>query len=370
MSDTEKGGAARGGLVHGGDVEGFVEEYGYAPLDFSANISPLGLPPGVRAAVIGALDIADAYPDPLCRKLREALARVEGVRIGDVVCGNGTADVIYRLACALRPKRTLLCAPTFADYEAGVKSVGSAVDHHVLDQANGFRVTEAFVDRIVRGTEAVFICQPNNPTGLTCSRAVIQAALARCEEVGAHLVIDECFVGFLDDPARVSVQGLLADHPSLIVLKAFTKLYAMAGIRLGYALCTDQDLVASIQHTGQPWAVSSLAQAAGIAALGEGAYVEELRALIVSERAFLIDGLASLGIKAQGEANFLFFHVNVDGFAARMRVHGVLVRDCSNYVGLEAGWYRIAVRGHEENAELLETIGTVLEGACERGERA
>lgn len=367
MTETQAGKSVK--LTHGGDIEGYLEEYGSAPLDFSANISPLGLPPGVHDAVIAALDTADAYPDPLCRRLRAALAKHDKVSLDEIVCGNGTADIIFRLGPALKPARALLCAPTFAEYAEGLEAAGCAIERHVLEPADGFAVDDRFIERIVPGIDLVFICQPNNPTGRTCPRETVIEALERCEAIGARLVVDECFVGFLDNPETVSVQALVSERPSLIVLKAFTKLYAMAGIRLGYALCADRAVVQAIQSTGQPWAVSTLAQAAGIAALNEEAYVGELRRLIRDERAFLIDGLSRCGLDANGEANFLFFHTTCTGFPERMRANGVLVRDCSNYPGLEEGWYRVAVRGHEENVRLLATISKVLGETDTEGDR-
>lgn len=350
-------------LAHGGDVRGYVDEYGSAPLDFSANISPLGLPPGVREAVIGALAHADVYPDPLCRDLREALAAMEGVSADEVVCGNGTADILFRLGPALRPKVALLCAPTFVEYEAGLASCGCEIRRHQLDETAGFACDETFLDDITDDVDLVYLCQPNNPTGLTCPRGLIVTALERCEAHGAHLVVDECFVAFLDDPTSISVQRMVTDHSGLIVLKAFTKFFAMAGIRLGYALCSDREVVSAIQTTGQPWAVSSLAQAAGIAALSEHDYTEELRRLIPLQRAYLSDGLAEMGIDSQGEANFLFFHTDVPAFGRRMCEEGILVRDCSNYPGLSDGWYRIAVREQEANDRLLAAMREVLSGA-------
>ena len=152
----------------------------------------------------------------------------------------------------------------------------------------------------------------------------------------------------------------MSDAPKLVILKAFTKLYAMAGVRLGYALCIDTALLAGMQAAGQPWAVSCLAQAAGLAALQESAYAEEVRALIEAERPRLAAGLRALGLYViEGRANYLLFRAPAD-FGEKLRQHGAVVRSCGNYPGLDDGWYRTAVRTAEENTKLLAIMKEVL----------
>ena len=256
-------------LVHGGDWAGYRAEFGRDALDFSANVSPLGLPAGVAAAITAALPMADRYPDPLCRALRTKLAAAEGVDSAQILCGNGAADLIYRLALALRPRRALLPAPTFAEYAAALETVDCDVQRFLLREENDFAVTDGFVDAIDDSTDAVFLCQPNNPTGQVTPLAMVQKLLHRCADCGAVLVVDECFLDFLAARDALTAKTVLRDAPNLIILKAFTKLYAMAGVRLGYALCSDAALLDKMRAAGQPWAVSGLAQAAGLAALEE-----------------------------------------------------------------------------------------------------
>ena len=221
-------------LVHGGDWAGYRAEFGRDALDFSANVSPLGLPAGVAAAITAALPMADRYPDPLCRELRAALAAAEGVPADWILCGNGAADLIFRLVLALRPRRALLPAPTFAEYAAALDTVNCEVTRFFLNEANDFAVTDAFVDAVDSDTDIVFLCQPNNPTGQVTPPELVQKLLRRCAACGAVLVVDECFLDFLPDRNDLTTKRFLHDAPQLIILKAFTKLYAMAGVRLGY----------------------------------------------------------------------------------------------------------------------------------------
>lgn len=347
-------------LVHGGDWAGYRAEFGRDALDFSANVSPLGLPAGVAAAITAALPMADRYPDPLCRALRTKLAAAEGVDTAQILCGNGAADLIYRLALALRPRRALLPAPTFAEYAAALETVDCDVQRFLLREENDFAVTDGFVDAIDDSTDAVFLCQPNNPTGQLTALPLVEQILRRCTACGTLLVVDECFLDFLPDHALHTAKGLLGEG-NLVILKAFTKLYGMAGVRLGYALSADTALLEQMQACGQPWGVSSLAQAAGLAALEETAYVEKVRALIAEQRPRLTAGLRALGLRVlDGRANYLLFQAP-ETLGEALRQRGAVLRSCANYPGLGPGWYRTAVRTGPENEQLLKLLAEVLE---------
>ena len=347
-------------LVHGGDWAGYRAEFGRDALDFSANVSPLGLPVGVAAAITAALPTADRYPDPLCRELRAKLTTAEGVPAEQILCGNGAADLIFRLVLALRPRRALLPAPTFAEYAAALDTVGCTITRFMLDEVNDFAVTEAFINAVTPEIDLVFLCQPNNPTGQVTPPALVEKMLRRCVACGAVLVVDECFLDFLPARDELTAKMLLHDTPNLIILKAFTKLYAMAGVRLGYALCSNAALLDKMRAAGQPWAVSGLAQAAGVAALQETAYADAVRVLIETQRPRLAAGLRTLGLRVvDGQANYLLFNAPAD-FGGKLRRRGAVVRSCANYPGLDATWYRTAVRTEKENAALLKIMREVL----------
>ena len=346
--------------VHGGDIQTYIDRHGFAPLDLSANINPFGIPDAVRAAMHRAVDNCTQYPDPFCRAARQAIGAREGVNPDFLYCGNGAADLIYRLALALRPRRALLPAPTFAEYAAALETVDCDVQRFLLREENDFAVTDGFVDAIDDSTDAVFLCQPNNPTGQVTPLVMVQKLLRRCADCGAVLVVDECFLDFLAAREALTAKTVLRDAPNLIILKAFTKLYAMAGVRLGYALCSDAALLDKMRTAGQPWAVSGLAQAAGLAALEETAYADSVRTLIADQRPRLAAGLRALGLRVvDGQANYLLFRAPAD-FGAKLRRHGAVVRGCGNYPGLDETWYRTAVRTQKENEQLLKIMREVL----------
>ena len=347
-------------LTHGGDWAGYRAQFGRDPLDFSANVSPLGLPEGVAKAITASLSTADRYPDPLCRALRAKLAISEEIPAEWLLCGNGAADLIFRLVLAEKPRTALVTAPTFAEYATALETVGCMVKRYFLTEANDFAVTDAILDAVTPETDMVFLCQPNNPTGQLAEPALVETLLRRCEACGAVLAVDECFLDFLPEGDALSAKHLLKSSRNLIILKAFTKLYGMAGVRLCYCLCSDESRLARMQAAGQPWAVSSLAQAAGIAALDETAYVKRVRTLIEIQRPLLADGLRALGLRViEGRANYLLFRAP-EMLGDVLKQKGAVLRSCGNYPGLDAGWYRAAVRTEAENQQLLALLREVL----------
>ena len=347
-------------LVHGGDWAGYTAEFGTMPLDFSANVSPLGVPDGVSRAITQAAAQSDRYPDPLCRELCATIAHREEVPAEHILCGNGATDLIFRAALAGKPKKALLTAPTFAEYESALAAVCCDVVRYDLKEDQDFRLNEGFLRAITPDLDMVFLCEPNNPTGVTSPQALLLRIAEKCREKDVLLILDECFADFLDDPEAHTLKRVLNEFPNLLILKAFTKLFGMAGVRLGYCLCADMSLLEAMRGAGQPWAVSSLAQAAGIAALEERKYVEKLRRLIAAERPWLRQRLRALGLRViPGEANYLLFACDRP-LTPPLRQKGILVRGCANYPGLDGRWYRVAVRTHEENERLIASLTEVL----------
>ena len=346
--------------THGGDVLTARSRYGGAVLDFSTNLNPLGIPD--QAAQAAAQADGSAYPDALCRQLRQAIAAHDGVEAEQVICGNGAADLIFRLAFALRPQKALLLAPTFSEYEEALACVGCQVERYALDSARDFDLDAGFLEAVTPGIELVFLCTPNNPTGRLISTQLLVEIARKCEAVGARLVVDECFLPLADEGGQ-GLAPYLAEFPHLFLLRAFTKSYAMAGLRLGYGLSADRDLLERLSGFAQPWSVSAPAQAAGTAAFTLCPnWPEGARALVARERPILEVGLAELGCTVvPSQANYLLFRLeHVTDLKEKLLQKGILIRSCANYHNLGPDWYRVCVRGGEENRRLLAALKEVL----------
>lgn len=338
--------------VHGGDIYRY-ENY----LDFSANCNPLGTPPGVRQAITDAVSSIAHYPDVWCEKLTEALAEYEGVPGNMIFCGNGAAEVIFSLCLAAKPQKALLLAPTFAEYEQALEAVGCEITYCELKEERGFATEESVTETLRQEKPDIFfLCNPNNPTGVLTEKRLLDAIAKTCRQENILLALDECFLDFVEKPQDYTMKSSLKEYENLFILKAFTKRYAMAGVRLGYGLSGNRKLLDRMEEVTQPWNVSGLAQAAGIAALKEEAYVERGRNLIFKEREYLKKELADLGYRLYGsQANYIFFR-GKESLWEKIAEQKILIRDCSNYKGLKKGFYRIAVRTHEENEKLVAAL--------------
>lgn len=336
-------------------------------LDFSVNVNPLGIPPRVIEAVQNALPEIARYPDQHCASLREKIAEklavLPGVDVSasHIVCGNGASELISLVASSVAPRNALVLAPTFSGYEKSLKAVRAKIHHHFLREETGFSLDETIFDSIREAApDIIFLCSPNNPTGRVIDKNLLERVAAYCDGAGIFLVVDECFLGFTGRAAETAAR-LVGKNPHLVVLSALTKIYALAGIRLGFALSSNHALLRKINLLRPEWSVSTLAQVAGEAALDEDGYIEETIRAVRVEREFLSAELKALGFEVfLGEANFLLFRSNDDKMSEKLDDfllrNGISLRNCGNFHGLAERFYRTAVRARKENARLVEIL--------------
>ena len=216
-------------MIHGGDIYRHPDM-----IDFSSNCNPFGPPQRVQDAICRAAGQIGHYPDVQCSLLRDALSAKLHVPGAWIFFGNGAAEVIFAAVTALKPKKALLPAPTFAEYAQALETVGCEIQYEQTAEADGFALPMDFAEQITEDIDMVFLCNPNNPTGNLLSREETERVIRRAGALGCTVVLDECFLDFVEKPDEFSMLGELAAYPHVILLKAFTKLYAMAGARLGY----------------------------------------------------------------------------------------------------------------------------------------
>ena len=337
---------------HGGDI--YSND---VLLDMSSNMNPAGMPEEVREAVRASADGCEMYPDPYCRDLRRAISESEGVPQDRIICGNGAAELIYSYAfCLPKDRPALIVSPSFSEYGSALEAAGVGVRHYLLREQDGFRLTDAILEEDITSYGSVFICTPNNPTGLTVSPGL----LGRIAQTGARVFCDMCFLDLTEDPDRYDIPSLIERYPNVTVLKAFTKSWSMAGLRLGYAMTADNGLLEEMSEKTQCWNVSYVAQQAGIAALGCTDWLRKSVGIISAQRERLANELTVLGIKVwPSEANYLMLRTDTDLYI-KMLERKILVRDCSDYEGLGKGYYRIAVKTEEENGMFLNTLKEII----------
>ena len=372
---------------HGGDIyESDIR------LDFSANVNPYGMPDAVKRAAAEALEEAERYPDPYCRELAAAIAEAEGLPKEDIFIGNGASELIFAYCMAQKFRKVILPVPAFSEYEENLKKAGSGIIYYRMKEAGGFLPDEGLLSLLegpaeaanrlgkeqtgtdrtgtdqtagneFRGElpDALFLCSPNNPTGMSVPLELMKKVLETVRKRKICLFMDECFYELSD--GKHTLKNELADNRNIFILRAFTKCYGMAGLRLGYGLCADHELLAKMSLYTPAWSVSGPAQKAGLAALKEKAFLEETVRKIRLERQRLTEQMQSLGLTVfPSEVNYLFFKGPKDLYD-RLLAEGILIRNCANYAGLSAGYYRIAVRTPKENREFLRILRQVLTAA-------
>ncbi len=341
--------------THGGDVFALGEPV----LDFSISLNPLGMPPCAVEAARESLLVPAHYPDPCCRDLVRAIARRDGVEEGQVLCGNGASDLIDRLVRAVGPERALVAAPAFTEYEKFLKINHCKVDFHFTQERENFTLTERVLGEITADTGLVFLCDPGSPGGALLEGDLLRAVLARCRAVGALLAMDQCFL----ELTRADPRRLADELPGggLVLLRALTKSFAMAGLRVGYCLSGERGLLERMEALSQPWAVSVPAQAAAAAAL-EGAPDWPSRCLdiVERERGRISAALERAGAKVYpSDTNFLLFRWRDEELKQKLLRRGILIRQCNDFRGLDGRYFRVSVRTREENDRLIQALGEV-----------
>jgi len=367
-------------LEHGGDIYGNKN----IELDFSVNLSPIGPPREVVQEIrsISGVELQKlimSYPDPSYRELRHALGRKLESPEEWIVCGNGASELLMAAAQAVRPGRAMIPVPTYQGYERVLEAAGAEILFYELTREQGFALTGEFMEsaegirrlaEIGAGTDLesgamLFLCNPNNPSGKCIEPALLKEIAQYCKGNRIFLVVDECYLELLADARSRTMRHSLAENPYLIIVGAFTKTYAMPGIRLGYLLTSNSELRGKIRLRQPEWSISMTAQRAGIAALGAADYLSEARRAVQAEREYVCRELRKLGMDVmEGEAPFVMFRSEKELYEP-LKEKGILIRRCDGIRGVRGGseggyYYRIGLRRHEDNLRLMKEIGDLL----------
>lgn len=351
---------------HGGNTVEIAEQLGISSssiLDFSANINPLGLPKRAKEAILNNLSIIEHYPDIEYRHLYTALAKGTDCDVGQLVVGNGETDIIYTLVRGLNPKSALLLTPGFAEYRRALEQQGCHIHEHFLKEENHFQPDESLLNEIesIR-PNCVFIATPNNPTGLMPDAALLHKLVSMCEFYQIHLIVDEAFIDFL--PRGSPLIERLSETRYLYLLRSLTKFFAIPGLRLGYLLCGNQPFIKKLKAQREPWSINALSALVGEILLNDDEYISKTHQLIATQRDYLCSELQKFPMLEiqQPAANYIFIRClnEIELQSALLKYH-LLIRHCKNYRGLDASYYRIAIRTKEENCRLINALKQVFQ---------
>lgn len=342
---------------HGGDIY-----RNQIRLDFSVNTNPLGMPDPVKEALHQAVEEAENYPDIRAQALSAAVTEQLQVRKEQLVFGNGASELFHAVLHAIKPSKILIPVPSFLGYEEAAKAIDCEVIFYEMKKEENFCLTDRILDVLDENISLVFLANPNNPVGNLVEPELIFQIAEKCRQCDITLVLDECFMELTGKEQTYSFLKRLDEFPNVVVIRAFTKLYAIPGVRLGYLVC-EQNLAEKIRLQLPEWNLSVFAQRAGVAAIKEQEYIARAVVCIQTQRQFLLEELQAAGCSVfDSDADYLLFYSEMPLYELFLQ-RGILIRDCSNFQGLQRGYYRIAVKSEEQNRMFAEVLREIHENA-------
>ena len=381
---------------HGGNIyKVFREKNLKEIMDYSSNINPYGIPESLKKRITENLEVLERYPDPDYVELREKLAHLNRVDMSDIVLGNGATEIIFLFMKVINPKKILIVSPTFGEYERAVKATeipGDIVslscsgdnknienkeieiEYFELKESDNFKLNIGNLkNELEKKYDLLIICNPNNPTGKFLKLAQTEEILKECNKYDTKLFIDEAFIEFLADGMKESIINTEENKKNLFVIRAFTKFFAIPGLRLGYGMYFDKELEKKISEKKEPWSVNNIAEMAGLTVLDDTEYIEKTLKWIVEEKIYMYEKLNEIsGIKVyETEVNFITGKIdeklfseglNVKILREKMLEQGILIRDASNFKFLDERFFRLAIKDRESNKRVIEVLKEIFRG--------
>ncbi len=363
--------------MHGGNLRQARELYGRATfLDLSANINPFGPPESVWAKIRETLPQIVNYPDPESKQLRSQLASEFQLPIKKIMVGNGAGELLFTLLQALKPGKVAIPIPSFSEYEQASRAAAAEIFYiplgargwSGLPPVNTEEEKALFRDiwqQHLRGCELLFICSPHNPTGTLISREHFQLLLEISRDLDCRIIFDESFYDFLPEETRWSARDDLESNPHLIVLYSMTKFYSLPGLRLG-ACFASPEIIAHSRLFRDPWSVNILAEQAGIAALQDKSFPGQVRQQLSESKQFFLVNFQEQAYKSlklwPGSVNFVLIQLldrTSREFVSELAGNGILVRDCTNFKGLQGSFIRVAIKDISDMKQLLDVLAQV-----------
>ena len=380
---------------HGGNIYKIFREKNIKEiLDYSSNINPYGIPESLKKRITENLEILERYPDPDYVELRQKLSNLNKVNLSDIILGNGATEIIFLFMKVINPKKILIVSPTFGEYERAVKATEIPGDIVSLSYSNGdnknienkkieieyFELKESddfklnignLKNELEKKYDLLIICNPNNPTGKFLKLAETEEILKECNKYDTKLFIDEAFIEFLADGMKESIINTEENKKNLFVTRAFTKFFAIPGLRLGYGMYFDKELEKKISEKKEPWSVNNFAEMAGLTVLDDAEYIEKTLKWIAEEKIYMYEKLNKIsGMKVyETEVNFITGKIdeklfseglNVKILREKMLEQGILIRDASNFKFLDERFFRLAIKDRASNERVIEVMKEIF----------
>ena len=356
---------------HGSDLEA-VAEYFHLPQEeiicFGANVNPLGLSSSVKHTLAEHLDVISSYPDRNYTSLKRQISSYCHVSPQNIVVGNGCTELISLFIQLLKPKKALLPIPSYSEYEREISLAGGAVEYFPLPQENNFVFSLTSLYKVLEDNiDLLILCNPNNPTSTALQTDELKQILSFCRERNIFVMIDETYVEFVEDITSITAMPLTDLFDNLIVLRGVSKFFAAPGLRFGYGVTGNTNLLTKLDNIKNQWSLNSVGAYAGELLLSDENYIQETRSLISSERKRMYERLRTLPFIQVYEplANFILLKIckdnltSYDVFAHAIQ-KGLMIRDCSTFSGLNGEFIRFCMMKPKDNDRLLDCLEEIL----------
>lgn len=351
-------------LGHGANVEDMCRNYNKDPkdiIDFSSNINPY-LIDNLDKYLLEGLKACVKYPDIEYTRLKKNISDYLGIDSSFIIPGNGATEIIYLLMKSIG-KRIAILNPTFSEYERSAKLSNLDVLNLYLNKDKNFDLDIENIESNINKFDSLFICNPSNPIGKVYK---LEQLLKVLSDNNKLLIIDETFMEFVEDEEKYSLVKYIKDYPNIFIIKAVTKFFGMPGIRLGYGICSNKDLLQKIYEIKEPWSINTFADILSNYIFKEEKYIKNSKQFFVKERKFMLENLARIkNIKVYDtNTNFILIKLKnkkANELRQELFLKGdILIRDASNFKNLDERYIRVAVKTHEENLKLLNQINKIL----------
>ena len=363
---------------HGGNIYKIFREKNIDKiLDYSSNINPYGLPENLKKEIFEKLFVLERYPDPDYIELREKIAEKNNLNIENIIVGNGATEIIFLFMKILSPKKVLIVSPTFGEYERAIKASTLAddsleINYFELKEAENFVLNIKNLEtELENNYDLLILCNPNNPTGQFLKLKKIEEILKICEQKNTKLFVDEAFVEFVEDWENESIINSKENKENLFIIRAFTKFFAIPGLRLGYGICFNNNLLKKMLEKKEPWSVNNIADLAGKTVLDDENYIQKTKEWIKDQKKYMYENLNKIeGLRAyKTEVNFILLKIednllekglDVKNLRKKMLEKGILIRDASNFIYLDKHYFRLAIKDKLNNEKVIETLTSIL----------
>lgn len=352
---------------HGSDLEKMERLYGIKKeniISFSANVNPLGVSFRLKKTLAEHLDAITTYPDREYRSLRSCIAEYVHTDFENIVVGNGSTELISLFIQITHPKKALIVGPTYSEYEREVSLGGGRSHYFSLTETKEFELDiPALTEELSHDVDLLILCNPNNPTSSIITRTQMREILDFCKRKSITVLVDETYVEFAEKLDTVTAVPLTEYYNNIIILRGISKFFAAPGLRLGYAICGNHDLLKEINRNKNPWTINSLAAIAGEIMFTDKEYQKETLDLISAERKRMCESLTVKdGYKVfRPHANFALVKIlhedltSEDLFDKTIR-QGLMIRDCSSFPFLNNKYFRFCFMKPEQNDALLHIL--------------